>query len=107
MTSERSNLILVEVSKRLDNLEPISCRGIYSNLFQNIMLSLDPALRLNPVRRDRPLKDILASFLPGFFFENLVEGFSELFSFFLGGYFFFNLRRQISTSVDQADLERL
>src|SRR5713101_7657428 len=57
MTSERSNLILVEVSKRLDNLEPISRRGVYSHLLQNIMLSLDPALCLNPVRRDRPLTE--------------------------------------------------
>src|SRR5713101_3034417 len=105
MASEGSNLILVEVSKRLDNLEPISCRGIYSNLFQNIMLSLDPALRLNPVRRDRPLKDILASFLPGFFFENLVEGFSELFPFSLSGCFSLDRGDKFSTSAHEADFQ--
>src|SRR6266568_1962987 len=105
MTSERSNLILVEVSKRLDNLEPISCCGIYSNLLQNVMLGLDPALRLNPVRRDRSLKDILASFFPGFFFEDLVECFSELFSFFLGGCFSFDRGEEFSTCVYEADLQ--
>src|SRR5467141_2544061 len=105
MPSERSNLILVEISKRLDNLEAIRCRRVDSNLFQNVMLGLDPALCLNPVRRDRPLKDILASFFPGFFFENLVEGFSELFPFLLGGCFSFHRGEEFSARMDEPDFQ--
>src|SRR5712691_8691475 len=105
MPSERSNLILVEVSQRLDNLEPVGCRRIYSNLFQNIMLGLDAALCLNPVRRNRPLKDVLTSFPPGFFFENLVECLSEFFPFFLSGCFSFDRGEEFSTCVDESDLQ--
>src|SRR6266581_5467693 len=105
MPSEGSNLILVEVSKRLDNLEPISCRRIYSHLLQNVMLSLDPALRLNPIRRNRSLDDVLAAFFLCFFFEDLVEGFSELFPFFLGGRFSFDRGEEFSTCVDESDLQ--
>src|SRR5260370_26458409 len=69
------------------------------------MLSLDPALSLNPVRCDRPLKDILASFLAGFFFENLVEGFSELFSFSLSGCFSLDRGEEFSTCAYEADFQ--
>ena len=69
------------------------------------MLSLDPALRLNPVRRNRPLEDVLAGFLLGFFLEDLVEGFSELFPFFLRGCFSFDRGEEPATSVDEAELQ--
>src|SRR6267378_1571451 len=69
------------------------------------MLSLDPALCLNPVRRDRPLKDILASFLPGFFFENLMECFSEFFPFFLGCCFSFDRSEEAAARVYEAEFQ--
>ncbi len=69
------------------------------------MLSLDPALRLNPIRRNRSLDDVLAAFFLCFFFEDLVEGFSELFPFFLGGRFSFDRGEEFSTCVDESDLQ--
>src|SRR5438309_8630973 len=69
------------------------------------MLGLDTALRFNPVRCDRSLKYVLASFLSGFFFENLVECFAEFFPFFLGGCFSFDRGEEFSTCMDEPDFQ--
>src|SRR5215831_12377266 len=105
MPSQATHLILVQLGQWFDELEPVSGRGIYSDLFQNVMLRLDSSLRLDPIRGNGPLDQVFTAQLVGLFLQYLIESLAKSCTLLFRRRLIRNRLEESARCMDESDLQ--